>query len=377
MQSPWSRSVPLSRRGMLKGVAAAGAVAAFAGAAGSKAFAADPARVSFVGWEGYDSGFHVGTFLADNNAALDTTYINTSEDMTTKLRSGGLGTVDLTTYNHMYNPLMGEAGLLTALDTKRLSNFDKLLPQFKTMATNEADGTSYGVPFTFSSCAMLYNPKTVPEAPTSWKDFMKPQYKGKVALFSDMLTNILVWAPVATGIKDPTQMTKAELDETIKMLIALKKDHVRAMPASLGDGAELLTRGEADIIMGWEPMVSWCKAKNVEVKIAKPMEGTWAFVDTFNIAKNAPNLDLDYKFVDQAISVEAQTAFGNSNLLGVVNADAVKGLSDEVKALYDFDHLDAYFQHARIYPRLFAMESDGKHVTYDEVIDAYERFLKA
>ncbi|HEY0290835.1 MAG TPA: extracellular solute-binding protein [Hansschlegelia sp.] len=376
MQSPWSPSAALSRRRLLQGAAAIGAASAVGGVV-RPAFAADPKRVSYVGWEGYDSGFHVGSFLADNNATIDTTYINTSEDMTTKLRSGGVGTVDLTTYNHMYNPLMGEAGLLTALDVKRLPSFDKLLPQFKKMAASESDGTCYGVPFTFSSCALLYNPKKIPVAPTSWKDFLKPEYKGKVALFSDMLTNILVWAPVATGVKDPTRMNKAQLDQTIEMLITLKKDHVRAMPASLGDGAELLIRGEADMIMGWEPMVSWCKAKDVEVKIAKPVEGTWAFVDTFNIAKGAPNLELDYAFVEQAISVEAQAAFGNANLLGVVNADAVKSLTPEVKALYDFDNLDAYFQHARIYPRMFGTESDGEHVTYDEVLDGYERFLKA
>ena len=372
------KSIPssMSRRDMLRGAAAAG-LAAGLGAFSGPARAASTRHVSFVGWEGYDSGFHVGNFLAANNAVLDTTYINTSEDMTTKLRSGGMGTVDLTTYNHMYNPLMGEAGLLTPLDLKRLGSFEKLLPKFKKMAINEPSGTSYGVPFTFSSCPLLYNPKTVKTPPTSWKDFLKPEYKGKVALFSDMLTNILVWAPVATGVKDPTQMTKPELDETIDLLIRLKKDHVRAMPASLGDGADLLIHGEADMIMGWEPMVLWAKAKGVEIAIAKPVEGTWAFVDTFNIAAKAPNLDLDYRFIDQAISTDAQAKFGNDNFLGVVNADAVDKLSPEVKALYNFDDLEAYFQHAHIYPRMFAAESDGVHVTYEQVIDGYERFLKA
>lgn len=377
MQASWSLSQPFSRRNLLRGAGGAALAAGLVSAGIPPVRAADPRRISFVGWEGYDAGFKVGNFLADNNAMLDTTYINTSEDITTKLRSGGLGQVDLTTYNHMYNPIMAEAGLLTALNTARLPNFDKLMPQFRKMVANEPDGTSYGIPFTFSSCALLYNSKNIPEAPTSWKDFLKPEYKGRVALFSDMLTNILVWAPVATGIADPTRMDKAQLDETIGLLIRLKKDHVRAMPASLGDGAELLIRGEADMIMGWEPMVAWCADKNVEVKIAKPVEGTWAFVDTFNIAKDAPNLDLDYVFVDQAISVEAQTAFGNANLLGVVNTDAIAKLDPAVKALYDFDNLDAYFQHARIYPRMFELEPDGKHVTYDEVIDGYERFLKA
>lgn len=363
-----------SRRDLLKGAAAIGLMAGL-GLPARSALAASK-RVSFVGWEGYDSAFAVGDVLARNDAALDTTYIAASEDMITKLRSGGMGTVDFTTFNHMYNPVVGEAGLVTALDTSRLTNFGKLLPKFQTMAT-EADGKVYGIPFTFSSCAMLYNPKMVSAPPTSWKDFMKPEYKGKVALFSDVLTNILVWAPVATGVKDATRLTRAQLDATIEMLITLKKNHIRAMPASLGDGAELLIRGEAAIIMGWEPMVLWCRDKGVEVAIAKPVEGTWAFVDTYNIAAEAPNLDLDYTLLDHIIGAEAQAKFGNDNFLGVASADAVAGLSPEARALYDYDNLDAYFEHARIYPRMFPTESDGTHVTYDEVLDGYDRFLKA
>lgn len=372
-----SRPAPgpgMSRRTLLQGVAAAGLAAGLA-LPGRPALAATK-RISFVGWEGYDAAFTVGDILAKNDAALDTTYINASEDMITKLRSGGMGTVDFTTFNHMYNPVMGEVGLVTPLDTGRLTNFPKLMPKFQGMA-KEADGKVYGVPFTFSSCALLYNPKLVAAPPTSWKDFLKPEYKGKVALFADVLTNILVWAPVATGVKDATRLTREQLDATIELLITLKKGHIRAMPASLGDGAELLIRGEAAMIMGWEPMVLWCRDKGVEVSIAKPVEGTWAFVDTYNIAAEAPNLDLDYKLLDHVIGAEAQAKFGNDNFLGVANADAVALLSPEAKALYDYDNLDAYFQHARIYPRMFPTESDGTHVTYDQVLDGYDRFLKS
>ncbi|MBN9887090.1 ABC transporter substrate-binding protein [Salipiger abyssi] len=334
------------------------------------------ARISYVGWEGYDSAFTAGGFLEQNGAELDATYIAATEDIITRLRSGGMGTVDITSFNHLYNPLMGEAGLIAPVKTDQMTNFDKLLPQFRDMAT-EADGTCYGIPLTFSSCALLYNPAMVSAAPTSWKDFLAPEYKGKVALFSDALTNILVWAPVATGVADPTRLTKAQLDETVDLLITLKKEHVRAMPASLGDGAELLIQGEVAMIMGWEPMVIWCREKGVEVSIAKPEEGTWAFVDTLNIATDAPNADLDLSLIDHAISADAQAEFGNANLLGIVNAEAVGQLSPELQELYGFDNLDAYFEHAHIYPRMFPLEPEGDFVTYDQVLDGYDRFLRA
>lgn len=373
-----SRNLPVPgsadpmRRRILGGMLAASATGLVAPRV---AWAADT-RISYVGWEGYDSALTAGGFLTEHQATLDTTYIAASEDMITKLRSGGMGTVDITTFNHLYNPLMGEAGLIAPIKKDQMTNFDKMLPQFRDMAV-EADGNCYGVPLTFSSCALLYNPKMVSAPPTSWKDFLKPEYKGKVALFSDVLTNILVWAPVATGVTDPTRLTKAQLDATIDLLITLKKDHVRAMPASLGDGAELLIQGEAAMIMGWEPMVIWCREKGVDVSIAKPVEGTWAFIDTLNIATDAPNADLDLQIIDHAIGAAAQAEFGNANLLGIVNADAVSQLSPELQALYGFDDLDAYFAHAHIYPRMFPLEPEGEFVSYDQVLDGYDRFMRA
>lgn len=367
----------LSRRNLLKGAGAAALLAAIGAGLPGKALADTLAHVSFVGWEGYDAGFHIGDFLKKNNATIDTTYINTTEDIITKLRSGGMGTVDLTNFSQMYVALMGQSGLLAPIEADKLKNFSQLMPFFQTLEGMEADGKRYGVPFTFSSCPLIYNPKMVSSPPTSWKDFLKPEYKGKVALFSDVMTNVVVWAPVATGTKTPTLLTPGELKETIDLLIKLKKEHVRAMPASLGDGADLLIRGEAAMIMGWEPMVLWCKAKGVTVEIAKPVEGTWAFIDTFNIANNAPNHDLDLAFIDQAISLDAQLKFGNDNLLGVVNTEAAKKLNPEVQQLYNFANLDEYFAQAHIYPRMFPAESDGVHVTYEEMLDGYERFLKA
>lgn len=375
-RSPWSIDRPLSRRSLLQG-AVTGALAAGMTSLAPPAWATGSKRISFVGWEGYDTAAHVGNFLDAHNASIDATYVNTTEDMITKLRSGGLGAVDIVTFPQMYNPLMGEVGLLTPLKTDRLTNFSKMLPRFQKLATAESAGICYGAPFTFSSCALIYNPKAMAAPPTSWKDFLKPEFKGRVALYCDMLTNIIVWGVVATGVKDPTRMTKPQLDQTIEMLITLKKNHIRAMPASLGDGADLLIHGEVDMIMGWEPMVLWCKAKGVEVKIARPVEGTSGFIDSVNIAKDAPNLDLDYAFVDQSISVETQAKFGNEYMLGIVNQDAIALLKPEVKALYNFDDLDAYFAHARFYPRMFPTDSDGTHVTYDDVLAGYERFLKS
>ncbi|MEG6508372.1 extracellular solute-binding protein [Methyloligella sp. 2.7D] len=367
MKAPVTRRIVLGYMGAAAGAAAIGS--------GFSRRASAASNVTFLGWQGYEDVYRIGDFLKDNDATLDATYINTTEDIITKLRAGGVGSIDLATLNQMYVAIGQAAGLLEPIDLAKVPNSKDLLPNFQ----NDdfvIDGKTYALPFTFSSCALLYNPEMVSSAPTSWEDFLKPEYKGKVALFSDAMTNVLVWARVATGTDTPTRMTKKQLDETIALLIKIKKDHARAMPASLGDGSDMLARGEVAMIMGWEPMVVWCAEKGTKVEIAKPKEGTWGFLDTINIAKDAPNYDLDLAFVNQCVSAEAQAKFGNDNLLGVVNKDAVPQLKKEVQALYDFSDLDAYFANAHLYP-MFPLESDGKYVTYDEMLEGYERFLKA
>lgn len=367
-------NAPVSRRIVLGQLAAAVAATMVSGAFSRRAAAAS--RVTFLGWQGYDDPMRIEAFLKANSAELDATYINATEDIITKLRGGGIGSIDLVTLNHMYVEIGRAAGLIEPIDTTKLKNYGELLPMFKKEQLAAPDGKAYDVPFTFSSCALLYNPKMVSSPPTGWEDFLKPEYKGKIALFSDVMTNVIVWARVATGTDTPTRLTKKQLDETITLLIKLKKEHARAMPASLGDGSDMLARGEVAMIMGWEPMVVWCAAKGTKVEIAKPKEGTWAFLDTINIAKDAPNYELDLAFVNQCIAAEPQAAFGNANYLGIVNAQAVPKLSKEVQGLYDFTNLDAYFETARLYP-MFPLENDGKYVSYDEMLEGYERFLKA
>lgn len=366
-------TAPVSRRVVLGGLAAG---------AGSMALSvpfrsASAARsVSFLGWQGYEDTFKVGTFLKDQDAAIATTYINSTEDIVTKLQSGGMGSIDITTLNHMYVELSGEAGLLEPIDLDKIPNFAKALPFFRGVEGMAVSGETFGVPFTFSSCPLLYNPALVDEPPTSWTAFLDPRYKGKVALYSDAMTNVLVWSRVATGTETPTRMTPAELDETIDLLIKIKKEHARAMPASLGDGADMLARGEVAMVMGWEPMVLWIAEKGTEARISYPKEGTWGFLDVYNIARQAPNLELDHALINHALGQEAQASFANTNALGIVNADAVPMLDEQIRGLYKFDDLDAYFGHARLYP-MFPLESDGIHVTFDEMLEAYERFLMA
>lgn len=361
----------LSRRHFMMGAAGLTAVAGFgmvpARAAGD---------VTFLGWEGYDLAFKSDELLGAAGANMQATYIAAIEDIITKLRGGGIGSIDLTTLIYQYVSFCGQSDLLDPIDESLVPNLAGLHPRVKDFESFlRVDDKLYGIPFTFSSIPLLYNPDLV-EEPTSWLDLLKPEHQGKVVGYPDVMSMIVTWSRVANGIDDPSKMTKEQLEATVDLMVKVKKNS-RTIPSSLGEISDMFARKEIVMGMGWEPMIKWAGDKGVPLKIASPKEGTFAYFDTVNIAKDAPNRELDHALINWGISAENQKSFAEANILGIVNAEAMKAVTDKTVAdIYHFDNLDSYFAD-KFLPGMFPLEQEGDYVTWDDVLAAFETYQRA
>lgn len=362
----------LSRRFFMAG---AGGLTLLAGYGARPAHASG--EVVFVGWEGYDTAFNAADLLAEAGASFQATYIAAIEDMIIRLRAGGIGSVDMTTFIHQYVDFTARAGLLDPIDPDLVPNLALRHPRFTELDDLvSVDGQLYGIPFTYSSIPLLYNPARVDE-PTSWRDLLKPEHAGRVVGFPDVMSMIVTWSRVANeNIEDPTRMTRDELDRTVEMMIALKRNS-RTVPSSLGEISDLFGRGEIDMAMGWEPMLAWVEGAGVELAIASPVEGSFGYFDTINIARDAPNRALAHALIDRGLSTEVQKEFAEVNILGIVNAEAMAQVeSDVVREIYGFDDPDAYFAE-KFLPGMFPLEPEGDLVTWDDVLAAFEAYQRA
>jgi spermidine/putrescine transport system substrate-binding protein len=209
----------LDRRQFIAGSVAATGVLGF----GAKATRADT-TVNWVGWQGYDEPLKLGSFLADNQIALATTYINTNEEIITKLQAGGVGQIDFITIYYGHVPILIAADLVEPIDESRVPGIADIFPEFLNVEALRKDGKLYAVPFTWGTLSMIYDPAAIPK-PTSWKDALKDEYKGKVAMVDDATGLLATWAPIITGTKTPTRITMDELKKTIDFLIDIKKNH--------------------------------------------------------------------------------------------------------------------------------------------------------
>lgn len=268
-------------------------------------------------------------------------------------------------------------GILDPIDESLVPNLAGMHPKFRELDQFlRVAGALYGIPFTYSSIPLMYNPAKV-AAPTSWKDMLKPEFKGRVVGFPDVMSMIVTWSRVANdGIADPTRMTREQLDRTVEMMVALKAN-ARAVPSSMGEISDMFGRGEIDMAMGWEPMVKWVEGTGVELAIATPAEGTFAYFDTVNIAKDAPNRELDHALINWGLSAETQKGFSEANVLGIVNTEAMAMVSDPVVSkIFGFEAIETYFAD-KFLSGMFPLEPEGDLVTWDEVLQTFETYQRA
>jgi spermidine/putrescine transport system substrate-binding protein len=330
----------------------------------------------WVGWQGYDEPLKLGSFLADNDIALSTTYINTNEEIITRLQAGGAGQTDLITIYYGHIPILTAAGLLEPIDLARVPDAATIFPEFLEVDALRRDGQLYAVPFTWGTLSMIYDPAAAPR-PVSWTDCLKPEFAGKVALVDDATGLLATWAPIATGTKTATRLTMDQLRATVDYLIDIKKNHARTLSSSYGEATDLFARGEVvTSAIGWDAMLGFAAAKGKTLDFVIPEEGAMVFMDTLAIPKGPPHPDLAYKMLSQSISPEGQKHIADTLTQAVITEAAVPLVDERNRSIYRYGELEALFEKARFYP-FWPLEPEGDFVTHDQTQEEYQRFLQA
>lgn len=368
---PFVSLAQIGRRSFL-----AGAAALSAGVASGLRPAFADTQVVWVGWQGYDEPLKLGSFLDDAGISLAATYINTNEEIITRLQAGGAGQVDLVTIYFGHIPILIAADLLEPIDESRLAGVNDVFPEFLEVDAIRKDGKLYAVPFTWGTLSMIYDPAAAPR-PTSWQDCLKEEFKGKVSLVDDATGLLATWAPIVTGTTTPTRITMDELKKTVDFLIEIKRNHARTLASSYGEATDMFARGEVvTSAIGWDAMVGFAAAKDKVLDYVIPEEGAMVFMDTLAVPKGAPHPDLVYEMLAQYISPEGQQHIADTLTQAIITESAVPLVSEENREIYSYGDLDSLFQKARFYP-FWPLEPEGDFVTHDQSQEEYQRFLKA
>ncbi len=208
-----------------------------------------------------------------------------------------------------------------ATDEKLLAKIDEATsPNVKDLYPDARVPGIDGVGVTFDDLVLLYNTDRVTTPPTSWMDLADPQYKGMVA-FNGM--------PDIQGLSLVAILDKARggadyLRNVEKGIAALGEiaPNVQTWDPK-PEVYPVIISGQAAIGLGWNARAQVnADTSGGKLGIVLPREGTVFQINTINQIAGGPDKDAAVKFIDYALSPEAQKAFTEAMFYAPINAKA-------------------------------------------------------
>jgi putative spermidine/putrescine transport system substrate-binding protein len=141
---------------------------------------------------------------------------------------------------------------------------------------------------------------------SSWAELLNPEFKGKAAILNIPSIGIMDAAMVVEAMgkykyPDKGNMTKAEIDLTIKTLIEAKKaGQFRSLWKDFNESVNLMASGEVVIQSMWSPAVTAVRTKGIACTFQPLKEGYRAWAAGFGVPKSVTGRKADgvYEFIN-------------------------------------------------------------------------------
>src|SRR5262245_34952374 len=179
--------------------------------------------LNMIAWEGYTQAQWVKPFEKATGCTVHAKYAGSSDEMVTLMRSGGGSQYDMVSASGDASLRLIRGGDVQPVNVNLVPSWKDFIPQLQSPPHNTVDGKHYGVSMQRGPNTLLYNTSKVGGTPTSWKTLYDPKYKGKVTVpdnpiqIADAALYLSKSNP-ALGIKDPYELTPAQLDAATNLL---------------------------------------------------------------------------------------------------------------------------------------------------------------
>ena len=218
-------------------------------------------------------------------------------------------TVDLAILDVSVAAGANKEGLFTALDPRKVGNLADL------QAWARPAG-NMGAVISRDDLAIIYNTQQVKTPPTSWNDLARPEFRRKLA-FPIADTRGVVLLPIFARMAGKDY--KDTIDPGIAQLKTIAPNVQTWEPQP--DIYTAVRSGQAAIGIGWNGRGQYTHdISNGEVAVAIPKEGSVGQLNTINLVANAPQSDAAQRFVNYALSPEAQARFAAAVFYGPTNS---------------------------------------------------------
>ncbi|CAN7158625.1 ABC transporter substrate-binding protein [Phyllobacterium sp. LjRoot231] len=230
-----------------------------------------------------------------------------------------------------------DEGLFDKVDESVSANVKDLYPNAR------VEGVA-GVGVTFDNLVLIYNTDQVKEVPKSWNALWDKQYEGKLIIPSAPDIQGTTLTIISNKLAGGTDY-KTDVSAGIAKIGELAPGVQTWEPKP--DVYAPIANGQAALGIGWNARAQiYSGTSGGKLGVALPQEGSGFQINMINLVKNAPAGDAAKKFVDYALSPEAQAAFTSemfyapTNSKTVVAEDALKRtVADDMGKMIDIDWL--------------------------------------
>ena len=270
-------------------------------------------------------------FEADTGIRIQ--YVAVTTDEVTKRAVTAPSSFDLIDTEYFSLKKIVPTGNLLGIDARRIKNADKITSLFtkgevagkkvgdqgtapkKVMYLPGANATTFSasptqfmtlIPTVYNADTLGIRPDLIKRPISSWAELLNPEFKGRASILNIPSIGIMDAAMVveAKGIHkyaDKGNMTRAEIDLTIKTLIEAKKaGQFRALWKDFNESVNLMASGEVVIQSMWSPAVTAVRSKGIDCTFQPLKEGYRAWAAGFGIPKtvSGKKLDAAYEFIN-------------------------------------------------------------------------------
>src|SRR3982075_2665397 len=324
MSSLWKLNSGVSRRAVLKG--AAGAVGLAAGSGGITGFpyvqSAEPKVLRYLGTAVNEGDDISKKCLEDTGIKIE--YITATTDDVTKRVITQPNSFDVLDTEYFSLKKLIPSGNIFALDARKIKEFDNITPVFtkgelpngkkigaqgtapwKVLYLEGANSKTFSktptefvtlIPTVYNADTLGIRPDLIKRPIGSWAELLNPEFKGKAAILNIPSIGIMDAAMVveATGqhkYADKGNMTKAEIDLTMKIMTEAKKaGQFRAFWKDFNESVNLMASGEVVIQSMWSPAVTAVRSKGIACTFQTLKEGYRAWAGGLGVAKHLTGL---------------------------------------------------------------------------------------
>ncbi len=289
---------------------------------------------------------------------------NTSDEMVTLMRTGRYDGVSAS----------GDATLrliaggdVAPVNTKLVPNYTDIYPALKNQYWNSAGDKMYGIPHGRGANILMWNPKVVKQAPTSWSavfDKNSP-FKGKVTAYdspiyiADAALYLQKHNP-ELKITNPYELDQKQFDAAVSLLKE-QKANVGQYWSDYTKEQQAFAQGDSVVGTSWQVIANLLEADKVKVGTTLPSEGSTGWSDTWMIAAKAQHPNCMYKWMNWIVSPKTNAAVAEWFGQAPSNARACRFTSD--KGFCDTFHAadQKYFDRVRYWttPRSDCGDSRG------------------